>query len=123
MEPTLEMLRKASQTAQHALWQAEAVERDKTNASLVGKCFKYHNSSGSGERWWLYLKVTAVDEGSLRAFRFQQYSNGEIHIQSNNYIYHGRSLVGDGGYIRISSAEFKKEWTKLRARIVAYKHS
>ena len=123
MEPTIEMLRKASQTAQQRLWKAEAAERDKTNAALVGKCFKYRNSSGSGEKWWLYLKITAVDDGNLRAFEFQQYSNGEIHIQPNDLIYHGRNLTEDGGYIEIKPAELQREWVKIRDLIVAQPHS
>lgn len=120
MEPTLEMLRKASQTAQHAFWKAEAAERDKTNATLVGKCFKYRNSSGGTEKWWLYVKITAVDDGNLRAFKFQQYSNGEIHIHSSDFIYPGRSLTEDGGYIKINAAEYNREWAKLHTIIAGY---
>lgn len=120
MEPTLEMLRKASQTAQHALWQAEAAERDKANAKLIGKCFKYRNSSGGTEKWWLYIKITAVDDGNLRAFKFQQYSSGEINIQSNDFIYHGRSLTENGGYIKIATKEFNREWAKLHTVIAGY---
>lgn len=122
----IEELKKAAHAATNALWQAEAVERDNLNAALVGKCFKYSNSGGgSDKRWWLYLKILRVDDGNLRAFKFQQYANDSEHIEiePNEFIYHGRSLTSDGGYTEIKPAEYEREWASLLDKINAYSHT
>lgn len=122
----IEELKKAAHAATDALWQAEAIERDKHNATLIGKCFKYSNAGGGcDKRWWLYLKVTGVDDGNLRAFKFQQYPNDSEHIEiePNEFVYHGKSLTADGGYVEIESAEYEREWTRLLAKINAYHRS
>jgi hypothetical protein len=117
----IEKLKTAAHAATDALWRAEAIERDKQNATLIGKCFKYSNARGGcDERWWLYLKVTTVDDGNLRAFKFEQRPNETIEIEPSSFVYHGRSLGPDGWCTEIDPSEFDRELAKLRAKINGY---
>jgi hypothetical protein len=85
------------------------VERHvKENKSKIGKCFKYSNSYGSGNRWWLYGQVIGIDKrGACLTWSFQCTSHGEFQVQKKEW---GDWITKNNGYIPITKSEFKKAW-------------
>jgi hypothetical protein len=80
---------------------------------LIGRCFKYHNSYGSGEKWWLYRKIVGIDGTTLKTFEFQitSYSDeGKMEIKESH-------CYGVDGYLEITKDEWYAEWSKVAARI------
>ena len=94
----------------------EKKEKEKTIRPLVGKCFKYRNSYGSDENWWLYKKILSIsDRAWLNAFMFQKTSRGNWEIHFNEtYI----SLLD--GYISISEEEFNQAWKECLNELSTY---
>jgi len=120
----IEKLKKAAYEAMNAYQAAEAVERDKYNQAMIGKCFKYSNSGGGCDtRWWLYVKVTRIDDGHLRVFKFEQLPNGCVSIEPDQFSYSGKMGAEGSGYIEIEPTEFDREFSKLRVTINGYPHS
>ncbi len=99
-------------------YEIEKAERIKQNKGLVGKCFKYLNSYGSSEKWWLYTKVLRLDdEGYPVAWRFQIDCHGQIEIsppEERSYVYPGN------GYQPITVAEFGKQWRATIAAVAKF---
>lgn len=115
--PTLKQLERTMRKANVAYYAAEAKQRDKDNARLLGKCFKYNNSGGGcDERWWLYAKVIAVKDGSLRLFQFERRPNGITEIDPDRHTWTGHII--NGGYHAIDVFEFNAAWIALKAAIV-----
>lgn len=51
----------------------------------VGRCFKFRNSHGSGDKWWLYYKVISIAEfRDVKVITIQDVpdSNLEMNIQT-----------------------------------------
>lgn len=115
-------LRKKANAARDELYKAEAKERNKINAKLIGNCFKYHNAGGGCDtRWWLYLKVLKIDDGNLRCFSFEELPNGNINIEPNHFIYAGGDRLGVGnGYTLVPNSEFDAVWARLRSKIATF---
>lgn len=78
----------------------------KERRQYVGKCFKFRNSYGSGESWWLYCKALHLDGTSVIFFQFQKDSNGrwEIVDRQSHYL--------SPEYVEIPCHEFQTEWLK-----------
>lgn len=90
----------------------EAIEKVKQNQKFVGKCFKYINSYGSGEKWPLYSIATGItSSGNLTAFLFERTSHDEIKIRVDKWA--GIDLMGK----EISKEEFLEAWAELRTHI------
>ena len=92
----------------------EVAEKVKQNKKLVGKCFRYHNSYGSGDKWWLYARVTKLtDYGEPIAWNFQIDCHGKIDIQPPglSYVYPGN------GYQPIGPAEFRRAWAVVLEKL------
>lgn len=85
-------------------------ERKQRNATLVGKCYHYRNSSyGEAEAWWVYAKVTGIEsDGSLNLFTFQTYPSGKVMVESHNLW----SEIA-GSWSEISNEDFLDEWLGL----------
>lgn len=81
----------------------EAADRKK-NAVLVGQCFKYHNSYGSGEKWWLYVQVVSIDCRWVKVNSFQDDGQGRIEFEYQRT--HMGTQFTNGGYQRIPFGEF-----------------
>lgn len=67
--------------------EAEPLEESLRREQLihfVGKCFKYRNSYGSGEEWWLYTRVLDYKDGQLRMFRFQRDCYGRFDFEPDH---------------------------------------
>lgn len=90
----------------------EAERARKEHEKLVGRCYKYRNSYGSGEKWWLYAKVTAAGDIQPLATTFEQTANGSIEIRRE----WGISL--HHGWEEISMAECLDTWNRLNDQIV-----
>jgi hypothetical protein len=81
---------------------------------LIGKCYKYRNSYGSGERWWLYKKVVGISGTMLKTLEFQITSydeKGKAEIEESH-------CYGDmTGCVEITKDEWNAEWTKIAIRV------
>jgi hypothetical protein len=101
--------------ARAKLDEAESAERDKINARLIGRCFRYQNSyGGDKEKWWLYMRVTRVDDGSLRAMRFEEDCYGRVNVDPNAWIMHGEISYG---WKPISRSDFDMAWIDIIAKL------
>jgi hypothetical protein len=76
------------------------------NQQYVGKFFKFHNSYGDEEKWWLYFTVTHILGNSLYGWSFERDSRNNIRIDLEHY-----GLVNES--IQITPDEFYGEWKKL----------
>jgi hypothetical protein len=88
-----------------------AIERRKElreNRKLVGKCFKYHNSYGHGEKWWLYKRIL---DARGHAHTFEKTSGNEFiaRFGSGSYL--------SDNYLPITRAEFDKAWKGFRKEL------
>jgi hypothetical protein len=77
----------------------------------IGRCFKYRNSSGSSEAWWMYLRIAGVNEESAhyRCLTIQKRDEGTVDVEFSWWAYHHRdesSAPLGSGYIEISRNEF-----------------
>lgn len=118
----VEKLKKAAYVAMNAYQAAaEAIERDKYNKTMVGKCFKYSNSGGGcDERWWLYVKVIRAEEGHLRVFKFERLPNGNISIEPDQFGYSGKMDAEGSGYKEIKYAELRAAWDAMFGVLSAF---
>ena len=85
------------------------------NKVLLGKCFKYRNSYGSGEKWWLYRKVVSVGDWDVTVISAQDCNNGTIEIIKETHSASGYKI---GGYhTEISLEEFNKNFEDILKKI------
>jgi hypothetical protein len=96
----------------------EEAKKLKENAELIGKCFRYRNSSGDAS-WWLYGMVTGVDKrGRIVMWDFEQcgdeYKDGDGRIQVR--FEHIRNGMTD--WEEISRKGFEAEWVKLATHVI-----
>lgn len=97
---------------QAQLSRIEAKRKTAENAKHVGKCFKYRNSYGPNEKWWLYMKVTKGGywmEGVT--FQITTTKAHEVKVE--------KCLSLMGGYIPISLAEYNAAKKKFAKRTTA----
>lgn len=115
---TVEHLRKIAGEAQDKLWRIEADRRRKENGPKVGKTFRTRNNYSCPEKpsdyWWLYAKVTRMDEGGLLyATTFQTDRYGQITIQYDNCIHHAQY------YSACPVGQLNKAWRALVKKLPA----
>jgi hypothetical protein len=116
----LERLREQFLKIQSKILALEEEERDKISRPVlrqsVGKCFKFLNSYGSGEKWPLYCKITGFDEKAVtfETTQFQQTSKNIIEIEfRREYNFDGRSRFdGYNGWEEISNSEYNRAQKK-----------
>ena len=92
----------------------EVKERQEKNASVVGRYFKYHNSYGSGEDWWKYLKIVSEGEYWPIGIAFQHTSRDSVEIETD------KTVTSIGGWEEISQAEYENAWQGLMKQIAKY---
>jgi hypothetical protein len=94
---------------------------------LIGKCFRYRNSYGTGKDWWLYIKVTNINKSSIYpvhggspsarydgfSFQVDYYGNIQIEKERNGYVH---SLGKE-----ITQAEFTKAFNSVKKKINSLK--
>ncbi len=103
--------------ANQALGKIETQRRAEENKVLMGKCYRYRNSYGSGSGWWLYARVIGVRDGWPVMFRFETIENNEIRIQPTET----HVGVPDSSYQPITEAAFTKAWRALQKHIATTK--
>lgn len=81
--------------------------RRKQNQALVGKCFRYWNSYGQDEHWWLYARVDGTDNYWPYSFQFQKTSQNEFRIETL------KTFTSSERYKEISEAEFSQAWSEF----------
>lgn len=100
----------AGYKARRELDKIESAKRDKQNKKLVGKCFRVSNRYSSSESWWLYTKITGVEDGWLKAIQFQKTSSGHFEIWDN--------LLRDSReYKEITPEELNQAWLELMTEL------
>ena len=70
--------------------------------ALVGKCFKYRNSYGSGDAWWIYVEVVGHDGPHLIVNTCEKTCDKKIIIEFEQMLF-GDHLI----QIPCSRNEFK----------------
>jgi hypothetical protein len=113
---TVEQLTKISRDAQAKLWQIEAVKRRNDNGAKVCKTFRTRNSYSCPEKpsdyWWLYAKITRMDEGGLLyATTFQVDKYGHVYIAYDTCVHHAQY------YTSCTAVEFNKAWRRLLKKL------
>lgn len=109
-------LKKIIRNARTMLNDIERAEKEKQLKPLVGKCFKYRNSHGHDDGWWLYNKVLGISKNIwLEVFTFQKSSYGrwEIHFNDTDM----RLLEG---FAPISDEEFNQAWAECLNELSTY---
>lgn len=105
----IDKLRKDADAARQKLWEAEAVARDRANAALVGKCFRYRNSYSCPTKpedyWFMYVKVIAAKDGQVSVFQFQTDKDGKFSIDPIN-----RYCSLNENYRPITEKQFAAAW-------------
>ena len=77
--------------------------------TFLGKCYKFENSYGSGDKWWLYLKVHNVEDTSLYCISLQKANNNTIEIKPDEYKCVWNYENPFKGYIEITKEEFEEQ--------------
>lgn len=117
---TKEQLQKivaAGYEARNELQEIEAAEKTRENRPLIGKCQKYLNSYGSGEKWWLYRRIIGVDGDWVTAFSFQTCSMGKTTIEIEK---HGTAV--NSGFEEITEREFNAAYREMQKSVSAAYH-
>lgn len=92
--------------AQEVIRKHRAESQEKENVQkgkFIGRYFKYRNSYGTGDEWWLYGTVTKVNEwGHIEGKTFQKTSLGMFEVAISTLM---GTIVENGQ--EISSEEYK----------------
>ena len=116
MKKTEQQLSEIIRKARNELSEIEDKRHAKEALKHVGKCYRYRNSSGPDDHWWLYMKAIGTDGRYLVTFAFEKcLSNNEWRIK------HGGTDLFLSGYSEITEGEFNKQWAKCLAELNSYK--
>ena len=110
-----EELRKTLQKVRDELDAIMETRRIEVDSKLVGKCFKYRNSSDENRAWWSYSKIVAIGDDYgvvVREFGIDGEGNIFIRPAESNY-----SNLYTQNYVEITDAEYSRAWEKLVAKI------
>lgn len=77
----------------------------------IGECFRTRNTYGSGEPWWLYVRIVDVDESSFVTLNLERDCNGKIEIE-RGFIFGMEGQV-DARFQKITPREFHKQAVKI----------
>jgi hypothetical protein len=114
---TLEERKKVlNKLANEILREEERVASIKSK-SLVGRCYKYHNSYSNEERWWLYLKVLTTKGTWLRVEKIQRDCSNMITYHPNDLM-HSFDGAMIGEYIEITPKAYESAKNRIGSHIV-----
>lgn len=85
--------------------------------SFRGRCFKYRNSAGGADRWWLYLKVIKTRGTMLHCITFQKTSYKQIEFNTERKALMWRDIKPFSDYVEITKEDFEEERKKLLQEI------
>lgn len=108
----LKKIMAAGYAARNELEDIAAEELNRKNAERINSCEKFHNSYGSGEKWWLYRRILAVNGSWCTAFSFQIKDGGQIEIELQKH-----SSLDSSSWIKITDAEFEQAYLDTLATI------
>lgn len=114
--PELEELQAKRAEIQSRIWEIERAENEAACRELIGKCFRFCNSYGSGDDWWLYVKIIDVEDGNLIAHRFETCSHGTMQAQPRTALW-PHNL--ESGYTEIDASEFNAAWVEFKDTLAA----
>lgn len=104
----------ALRNVRHAIEDIQTeTELPKLRKKYEGKHFKYDNGSSNTERWWLYVHVKKVLDGTgnFEAFHFQTTSDGRMIAQLEDSC--GEYLAQKA----ITKKEYNVAWKKFKKAI------
>lgn len=106
-KPTLQQARRIIRQAEESAQKAREKKSLDRNKKLIGTFWRYSNSYGSGERWWLYTKVLrSISSESLECLNIEKTCYDHIEIEVNHRgLYDSDKDLGYG-YERITY----KQW-------------
>jgi len=112
----LEELTKERARIADRIWELNRRDNRLRNVEAIGKCYRYKNSYGGNGSWWLYIKVTGIDdEGNLLTLNFQTDAFGGIEIKPRCSAW---SITG-GKHEEISSDDFDAAWAAVRLDVLS----
>lgn len=96
---------------QQRIWAIESERDAKESAKFVGRCFKFLNSYGTGEKWWLYFAVTGFDGQLIKGFQFEHKSDGRFEA-------HRTTKTNDvDRFTEITRVELEEAWDDFCSRL------
>lgn len=110
-------LREQIRELQEELYPLEIKEKQTSNAALVGRCFKYNNSYGGGDRWWKYARVIDAGDHWPVAIAFQHTTRDSIEIEVN------KCFMRLDGWQEIPEAEYRAAWQALMQGVAKMAHT
>jgi len=79
----------------------------KEKQKLLGRCFKYKDSYGSGEKWWTYIKVVAVSKDVFTHLKVERRPDGFLSIRlEDDFTYHADYFLHE---TEIEEEEFQEQ--------------
>ncbi len=77
--------------------------------SLIGTCYRYRNSYGNDDSWWLYIEVVDVGEIGSRSVKIESFQETslEVEIKRHHHSLYNHDGMDSDGYERISREEFE----------------
>jgi len=101
-----EKLKEELHRTRNALDKIEGERQRKANRKNLGKCFKYENSYGTGDKWPLYLRIRKAGQ-IMEGHQFEKTSTGRFETHRNTYVSNLDS------YTEIPLSEFQTAWQKF----------
>lgn len=92
--------------ARNALDKIEGERQRKTNRKNLGKCFKYENSYGTGDKWPLYLRIIKAGR-IMEGHQFERTSTNRFETHRITHI------TNLDSYTEIPLGEFQRAWQKF----------
>lgn len=101
--------------ARNELDKIRSARTRKENLKYLGKCFKFLNSYGSGDKWYLYKRITKSGE-IMQAHDFQHTSTGRFESHLDTYV------VNLESYEEIEPEEFWAAWADFIKKLETLGH-
>jgi len=61
----------------------EEFVNNESGRKLIGSCYRFPNSYGSGDKWFGYLKIIGVKEGQIVVLQIQKTCYNDIEIKTD----------------------------------------
>ena len=93
--------------ARNVIWEAEAREKAEAARPFVGRAFRYRNSYGGDEGWWLYALAISTGGATIHIIEVEEDCYGRLEIKEDTW--HERPL---DGYREIPLTEFHEQYLR-----------
>lgn len=105
----LKQLERKRAEVNQQIWAIEHAKDEARSSAVVGRCFKYLNSYGSGDKWWLYFKAERFDGGQVIGPKFEHRTGGyggELIVEPLSHVFSHMQ-----GYVEIDADEYEAALT------------